>query len=171
MQQVFTAFARQNAASNKAVLEIVGKLTTADQTKDRGSYYGSLLGMVRHILGGEQLFLGMFKGFLAHNNGVSATLAGFDGVPNTDDLDFAHAAAELTKADRAFVSLIETLSSTDLLTPVALPWYNGKTVPFYFALQQMINHGQHHRGQISQVLDELKIDNNYSGLALDALSA
>jgi uncharacterized damage-inducible protein DinB len=29
---------------------------------------------------------------------------------------------------------------------------------------QLIAHGTHHRGQISQVLDELGIDNNYSGI-------
>jgi uncharacterized damage-inducible protein DinB len=31
-------------------------------------------------------------------------------------------------------------------------------------LSQILTHGTHHRGQLSQVLDELKIDNNYSGI-------
>jgi uncharacterized damage-inducible protein DinB len=31
-------------------------------------------------------------------------------------------------------------------------------------LQQIVVHGTHHRGQISQILDSLKIDNDYSGI-------
>jgi uncharacterized damage-inducible protein DinB len=31
-------------------------------------------------------------------------------------------------------------------------------------LHNLSAHGTHHRGQISQILDELKIDNDYSGL-------
>jgi uncharacterized damage-inducible protein DinB len=31
-------------------------------------------------------------------------------------------------------------------------------------------HGTHHRGQISQILDELKIDNDYSGINVRFLS-
>jgi uncharacterized damage-inducible protein DinB len=49
---------------------------------------------------------------------------------------------------------------------VECPFYKGKpaTVPMHFMLQNITAHGLHHRGQISQILDSLKIDNDYSGI-------
>jgi uncharacterized damage-inducible protein DinB len=36
-------------------------------------------------------------------------------------------------------------------------------------LYNLTAHGTHHRGQISQILDELKIDNDYSGINVQFL--
>jgi uncharacterized damage-inducible protein DinB len=35
-------------------------------------------------------------------------------------------------------------------------------VPAFFLLNNLVAHGTHHRGQVSQILDELKIENDYS---------
>jgi uncharacterized damage-inducible protein DinB len=50
--------------------------------------------------------------------------------------------------------------------PVKLDWYSGNppSVPLPFMFQQFIIHGTHHRGHISQILDELTIANDYSGI-------
>jgi uncharacterized damage-inducible protein DinB len=55
---------------------------------------------------------------------------------------------------------------------VKLDWYKGKpaTVPLSVMLQQLVTHNLHHRGQISQILDSLKIDNDYSGINIKFLA-
>jgi len=64
--------------------------------------------------------------------------------------------------------MTEALSEADLKLPVKLDWYGGNpdSVPLSFLLSQLLVHNTHHRGQISQVLDELKIDNDFSGIGI-----
>jgi len=65
---------------------------------------------------------------------------------------------------------LKTRSSaeSDLKLPVKLDWYAGNpdSVPLSFLLSQLLVHNTHHRGQISQVLYELKIDNDFSGIGI-----
>jgi len=74
----------------------------------------------------------------------------------------------LDAIDAAYVAMTESLSEADLRLPVKLDWYGGDpgSVPLSFLLSQLLVHNTHHRGQISQVLDELKIDNDFSGIGL-----
>jgi len=74
----------------------------------------------------------------------------------------------LEAADAAYVGMAEALGEADLRLPVKIDWYGGNpgSVPVSFLLSQLAVHNTHHRGQISQVLDSLKIDNDYSGIDL-----
>jgi uncharacterized damage-inducible protein DinB len=73
--------------------------------------------------------------------------------------------------DAAYVSMAEALKESDLNLPIE--WYgkNPATVPLSFMLSQLLVHNTHHRGQISQILDTLKIDNDYSGINVVFLSS
>jgi len=74
--------------------------------------------------------------------------------------------ADFKAIDKAYIDFAAALSDEDLTAPVKIDWYKGKPaeVPLHFMLQQLVSHGIHHRGQISQILDSLKIDNDYSGI-------
>jgi len=37
---------------------------------------------------------------------------------------------------------------------------------FWKALMHMFNHQTHHRGQVSQILDQLKLENDFSNIIL-----
>jgi uncharacterized damage-inducible protein DinB len=72
----------------------------------------------------------------------------------------------LKAADAAYIGMAEALSPADLSTMVRIEWYGGNpgSVPLSFLLSQLLVHNTHHRGQISQILDSLNVDNNYSGI-------
>jgi uncharacterized damage-inducible protein DinB len=72
----------------------------------------------------------------------------------------------LEAVDATYIGMAEALSETDLRQPVKLDWYGGNpdSVPLSFMLGQLLVHNTHHRGQISQILDMLKIDNDFSGI-------
>jgi len=69
--------------------------------------------------------------------------------------------------DKAFVDFVGALKDKDYEAPVKLEWYKGKppSVPLWFMLQQHTVHNTHHRGQISQILDSLKIEHDFSGIS------
>jgi uncharacterized damage-inducible protein DinB len=172
---MFGMYARYNREANNKILALLEGLSCEEREKDRGSYYGSLSGLVRHILGGTVFFQGMFKGALGNNAAAQRALEppGAINIPKDvlTEAQWKLLAEAVQTADEAFVNLTGALSEEDLKAPVKIDWYGGNppSVPLSFMIHQFITHGIHHRGQISQILDELKIDNDYSGIDVQFL--
>ncbi|MDR3249226.1 MAG: DinB family protein [Treponema sp.] len=169
MSNAFTMFAKYGQEANNAILDLLNKLSNDEREKERGSYYHSLSGLVRHIGGGALFFAGIFRATLGSAPAARALAA-------LEKTNFAEGAlnegqwkqtvADLKTVDHALADFANALTDADLVAPVKLDWYGGNPadVPLSFMLYQLAAHGTHHRGQVSQILDELKIDNDYSGI-------
>jgi uncharacterized damage-inducible protein DinB len=170
MKEIFSTFAKYNLEANKTILSILKGLSPEDRDKDRGSYYKSLSGLITHILGGTFFLLGMCKSAVSQNAASIKALSPLEKVtvPNgaCTEAQWKQFEADVETTDDAYVKFIDALTEEDLKAPVKLDWYEGNptSVPLSFMLSQLTAHGTHHRGQISQILDELKIDNDYSGI-------
>ena len=167
-------YAKYNQAGNKAIYEILSKMTNEEREKDRGSYYGSLSGLFRHNLGGTWHFLDMFKPALAGNAAALKAITALPPLPADGPLTEAQwkeLGITLEAVDTAYIGMTEALGEADLRLPVKLEWYGGNpdSVPLSFLLSQLLVHNTHHRGQISQILDSLKIDNDFSGIGVGFL--
>ncbi|GHU75541.1 diguanylate cyclase [Spirochaetia bacterium] len=171
MKNSFLVFAKYNEAADEAAFSILNGLSNEEREKDRGSYFGSLSGLARHVAQGTRFFLGIFKGVLGNNAAALKALSVLDSelsLPEgpLNDAQWKSLAAAVKAADAAFVKLVEALNPADFQTPVPTEWYGGNppAVPLSFMLQSLVTHNAHHRGQISQILDSLKIDNDFSGI-------
>jgi uncharacterized damage-inducible protein DinB len=165
MKEFFLMFAEYNRAGDKAIYSILNKLSNEDRELDRGSYYGSLSSLFRHTLGGTSYMGSICKAALANNAAASKAVEAFFSVENTiTAAQWAELDTIRQTVDDAFVNLASALTDADLNSPVKIDWFGGKpaSVPVSFMLSQALVHGTHHRGQISQILDTLKIDNDYS---------
>ena len=177
MKEVFVSFARANDEADKAVIAILDAMSNDDREKSRKSYYGSLSGLARHVLGGTFYFLSLFRDSVANNSKALKALDAMakakmpEDKKQTED-DWKNVCAGFKVVDKAYIDFVSALDNEDLSAPVKIDWYKGKpdSVPLYFMLQQLVNHGTHHRGQISQILDSLKVDNDYSGINVKFLS-
>ena len=168
-------YAKYNQAGNKAIYNILNAMSNKEREKDRGSYYGSLSGLLRHILGGTKFFLGMYKGALADGAALKAVSA-VDSVPfpaegELSESQWKELGSALEAVDSVYINMAEALTEADLSRPVKIDWYGGNpdSVPLSFMLSQLVVHNTHHRGQISQILDSLKIENDYSGIGAEFL--
>ncbi|MDR1838557.1 MAG: damage-inducible protein DinB [Treponema sp.] len=168
-------YARYNQAGNKAIFNILNDMSNEEREKNRGSYYGSLSGLLRHVLGGTKFFLGMYKGALGEGDAFRA-LSAADSVPfpaegELSESQWKEFGPALEAVDAAYINMAEALTEADLSCPVKIDWYGGnpESVPLSFMLSQLVVHNTHHRGQISQILDSLKIDNDYSGIGAEFL--
>ena len=175
MKREFLTFAKYNQEANKTIAGILNKLSNADREKDRKSYYKSLSGLFRHNLGATAYFLSLFIDAVNDNAAALKTLEPLAKIENltgklTED-QWKKLVSYSKLADKAMVDFIGALRDKDFEAPVKLDWYRGKpsSVPLWFMLQQHTVHNTHHRGQISQVLDSLKIDNDYSGINIKFL--
>jgi uncharacterized damage-inducible protein DinB len=172
MQELFLMYARYSQRANTSVLELVKGLPLDIRNQPDRGYYGSLNEMIAHILGGTLYFLRLFSMGITTHRDIFETVSGC-AVPKgkLDDAGFADMTETFAAADQAVVSLVTQLAPSELSTPIPLDWYPDRsTVPFYFLFNQLIVHGIHHRGQISQVLDELKVEHDFSGIDLAFLN-
>ena len=163
-------YAKYNQSGNQTIYYILSKLSNDEREKDRGSFYGSLSGLFRHIMGGTQYFLLMFKEALNNNDAAITALAPLENVSlpegTLDGTQWKELGKAMETLDAAYVKMAKALSESDLKNPVKIDWYGGNPaeVPLQFMLHQLVVHNTHHRGQISQILDSMKIDNDYSGI-------
>jgi len=168
-------YAKYNQVGNKAIYNILNAMSNKEREINRNSYYGSLSGLLRHILGGTKFFLGMYKGALGDGAALKAVSAA-DGVSfpvegELNESQWKELGSALEAVDSAYINMAEALTETDMSRPVKIDWYGGnpESVPLSFMLSQLLVHNTHHRGQISQILDSLKIDNDYSGIGAEFL--
>ncbi|GHU08624.1 diguanylate cyclase [Spirochaetia bacterium] len=168
----FVTFAKYNKDGDKTIYGILDKLSNDEREKGRGSFYGSVSSLYRHALSGTIFFLGMYKEALKGNPAVEKALAPLEGISlpkeQLTEAQWKDLAAVSDTIDDAYINLVSALSDSDLNAPLKINWYGGNPaeVPLSFMLSQLVMHGTHHRGQISQILDELKIDNDYSGIQI-----
>jgi uncharacterized damage-inducible protein DinB len=168
-------YAKYNQAVNREIYNLLSKMSNEEREKDRGNYFGSLSGLFRHTLGGIFYFLSIFKTALKNNTVASKAIAGLPTMPEEGPLSEAQwkeLGQTLEKTDAAYVDMAEALSEPDLRLPVELDWYSGNpaSVSLSFMLSQLLVHNTHHQGQISQILDSLKIDNDFSGIDVALLN-
>jgi uncharacterized damage-inducible protein DinB len=164
-------YAKYNQAGNKTVFELLGKISNDEREKDRGSFYGSLSGLFRHIAGGTQFFLGLYKTALSGNSLALNAISSIETLPKLpegvlNEAQWKELEQTVNAIDSAYVAMTSALKVSDFELPVKINWYGGNpdSVPLSFMLSQLVVHNTHHRGQISQILDSLKIDNDYSGI-------
>ena len=170
MKQVFLTFAKHNQEANKTIADILGKLTNDDREKDRKSYYKSLSELFRHNTGATAYFISLIKEAVPGNVEAQKAIASLSKIQELkgklDEEKWKKAVGFSKIADKALVDFINSLDDNDFQAPVKIEWYKGKppSTPMWFMLEQQVSHNIHHRGQISQILDSLKIDNDYSGI-------
>jgi len=175
MKKAFLAFAKHNEEANKTIAGIFAKLSNDDREKDRKSYYKSLSALFRHNYEAAAYFLGLFKGAVPDNAEAQKAvmpLAKLEELKGKLTEEQWKKAVSFSKiADKAMIDFISALKDSDFEAQVKIDWYKGKppSTPLWFMLEQFIAHNIHHRGQISQILDSLKIDNDYSGINLKFL--
>jgi uncharacterized damage-inducible protein DinB len=169
MKTWFVTFSEYTQEADRSVYTILDGLSSDEREKERGSYYGSLSGLALHLLGGTLFFHSLFKGALGEGS-VAAKALDYPSVSlpqgKLSDAQWKSLGAAFETADEATLGFVRALTDEELQAPIKLDWYEGKppSVPVSFMLQQLFAHGIHHRGQISQILDELKVNNDYSGI-------
>jgi uncharacterized damage-inducible protein DinB len=118
----------------------------------------------------------MFQDAEAHNNAASRALTALqaNALPRGpfSEAQWKQLAADIETADKVSIEFAQALTEAELKNPVKVAWLKGNpdSVPLFFMLNQVTTHGTHHRGQISQILDAMQIDNDYSGVDAAFLS-
>jgi uncharacterized damage-inducible protein DinB len=172
MKETLVMYARYSKKANASVFGLLDKMSVAERDVDRKAYYKSLGGLAAHLLDGTVYFLGLFRGSFPLPSDALAKAKGI-AVPQIPlgDEGWERLKAACAEADDAALAFFDSLSEGDCGLPIKLDWYGGNPpeVPLHFLAHQLIVHGIHHRGQISQILDSLGIEHDFSGIDLGDL--
>lgn len=172
MKEVLLMYARYTQRANASVIALLDGLTVKARNEDRKSYYKSLSGLASHVAGAALYFHGLFRAAVP---AAAKALKATEGVQIAEGRMTAAQWSDLKKAcaaaDQATIDLVRSLTEAELASPVKLDWYGGKpdAVPLCFLLHQLYVHGVHHRGQISQILDSLGVEHDFSGIDIEFL--
>jgi uncharacterized damage-inducible protein DinB len=168
MKDLLLMYAKYTQRANASVIALLDGLAEEARNENRKSYYKSLSGLACHVFGALPFFHGLLRTVVPT---AAPALKATEGLkaPRGDSLS-ADQWAELKKvvalADQATVDFIASLNESDLGIPVKVAWFGGNpdSVPLHYLLSTVVIHAIHHRGQMSQILDEMGIEHNFSNL-------
>ena len=171
MISIFRQMAAYNKRMNVCIYDACMHVSDADLGKNRGAYFGSILGTLNHILVGDLIWL---RRFSTHSNDfVSLDCILKMEEPRVLDQLLHTQLVKLRQArttvDSAIIEFTNELKSDHLQR--ALLYQNSKGTPckknFGSLVQHLFSHQIHHRGQVSTLLSQLDIDIGVTDLVAD----
>ncbi|MDK3074195.1 DinB family protein [Sedimentitalea sp. JM2-8] len=139
--------AQYNAWQNRQIYRTLDGLDTKDLTRDRGAFFGSILGTLNHLLWGDQMWMARLDGGAAPPGGIA-------GSPALHPTLSAWNAARFPLDGRIRL-WAKSLRNLDLQGD--LTWHSGATGrtvtrPRGLCVVHMFNHQTHHRGQVHAMM-------------------
>ncbi len=135
-------YAKYSQEGNKTIFGLLDKISNDEREKDRGSFYGSLSSLFRHVIGGTRFFLGI------SNPAAVKAISEIENLPKLPEGALSETqwkALESAAAaiDAAYIGMTEALKESDLSLPVKINWYGGNpdSVPLSFMLSQLVYSG------------------------------
>lgn len=157
----FRLMAPYNAWMNVKVYDAAARLTVEDLSRDRGAFFGSILGTLNHLVAADLIWFGRLA---AH-----PPLAGridLAGLPRptgirfivVDDLSELRPIRE--RIDRMIIAFVDGLGEAEVAEAFDYRRTDGtrQRKRLSSVLSHIFNHQTHHRGQVTTLLTQAGID-------------
>ncbi|ARP77779.1 MULTISPECIES: DinB family protein [Bordetella] len=159
-----------NQWMNQRLYACAAQLPPAELARERGAYFGSLLGTLNHVAVGDRVWLRRFAAHPARPAALQPVLA----LPTPARLDeilypaLPPLAAHRAWLDQRIVDWTAQLRPEDLACELAYTSLAGETArrPFGGLVLHFFNHQTHHRGQATTLLSQAGIDMGATDLVL-----
>jgi uncharacterized damage-inducible protein DinB len=159
---LFPLMSQYNRWMNQQMYGAAQTLVPAELAKDRGAFFGSIMGTLNHICVADTIWL---RRFATHPKGF-ASLADLSDLPAPNALkatiasDIAGLWVVRQKLDALIEAFVQELDAAALAHPLTYTNMAGQPQRKVFAalLQHCFNHQTHHRGQVSTLLFQAGVD-------------
>src|SRR4030042_3185001 len=168
MKELFQLLSKYNAQTNAEMMGILEKLAPEQITRDVRSFYGSILGLLNHILVSDVFGIKRFFKQFPELEQIRPKLPTFR-MEGWKDIIWPSLAALKpirTAVDEALKQACELLTEKQYASVLTYKNWDGKTMqkPSWLVLIHMFNHQTHNRGKIALILDQMAVANDYSGI-------
>lgn len=167
IKKMIETLAKYNSITNQEIITILESMESDKLTKDVGSYFGSILGILNHQLQSDILWLRGYGANISSLDFVSPILDKFPIKRNArKELQWSNLEDYKTVRvgiDKLIEQVVETLSPTQYTSILKMAGPRG-TIEFvtWRYLLHLFNHHTHHRGGVAVLLDQLKVKNEFS---------
>jgi len=162
MPENFILFSIYNTEMNQRIYLAAQQLSREELLKDRGAFFGSVMGTLNHLIVADTLWLQR----IAQHPAQFSSIAEVRALPKPETLDqmlFAELPewhARRTLLDQLIERLMRQINSADLES--ILFYTRTEGMPANKRLKDIFlhffNHQTHHRGQISTLLFQAGVD-------------
>ncbi|HUG63046.1 MAG TPA: DinB family protein [Methylomirabilota bacterium] len=154
--------ATYNTWMNRKLYDTAAHLEPSELARERGAFFGSILGTMNHLAVADILWLQRFRNHPAARPALDTVLA----LPSPTSLDqiletdLAKLRALRVTLDRAFEDFVATLDEAGLDVVVSYARGGGERQAKLLGpvLGHVFNHQTHHRGQLSTLLSQVGLD-------------
>lgn len=160
---------RYNQWMNAKLYGAAAKLPPDELARDRGAFFGSILGTLNHIMIADTIWLKRFSGHPAQHSALE-TLRNIEQPKSLNQVllnDFANMAAERQRLDDVIIAWCLQLAAEDLHHELTYQNMQGETATKAFGslMLHFFNHQTHHRGQTTTLLSQQGLDIGVTDLA------
>lgn len=161
-QDQVRGFAKYNREFNLSLFNQVSKLSENERKQDMGAFFGSIHGILNHILLADRIWLGRFSTAIPDMSALNGAelVHEFSSLRQEVCGDFGELFHERQATDQVITGWAEEL--TDELLAQTMRYSNSKghvrEHPVWLAIAHMFNHQTHHRGQVTTLLYQLGHD-------------
>jgi uncharacterized damage-inducible protein DinB len=153
---------RYNQWMNDKIYKAAGQLPADELARDRGAFFGSVLGTLNHIMVADIIWLQRFS---EHPKQYTA-LEPVRAMPKPEALaqilvnDFSVLTAQRRNLDTLIISWCEQLDASDLVYKLAYRNMKGEAAVKNIGslILHFFNHQTHHRGQTTTLLSQQGLD-------------
>ncbi|WP_284280099.1 DinB family protein [Limnobacter litoralis] len=148
---LFKMLAQYNQVMNQQILDACAKLPNEALLQDMGAFFGSIMGTLNHLVNADELWLSRL---LDRPHAVSA----LNEIRFSNLKTFGEMRAKL---DQDLLAYVDALSDQHLHQPLrytSLAANQTREESLHKVLLHLFNHQTHHRGQVTTLLFQKKVD-------------
>lgn len=154
--------ATYNRWMNEKVYEAASRLSHEELARQRGAFFGSILGTLNHLVVADTLWL---QRFAAHPRNWPQ-LAWVSSLPSPGSLDatvfgtLPELGRHRAELDACLLEWIPAIAEQDLDGPLHYANSRGQRQArrFHGVITHVFNHQTHHRGQVTTLLTQAGVD-------------
>jgi uncharacterized damage-inducible protein DinB len=165
MKNIIMLYATYNLDMDDEIIRLLSGFSDDELNRERNIFCTTITGLFNHLVRAgwhyqaaiRNISEGKYCRYLGENSTTVRRI----------EASFSEAAAIMRELDEGFVEFSSQVSEDDLDLKInRLKIYNGRTVTvsIWEIITQHMTHQIHHRGQLSQVLDELKIEHDIGNI-------
>ena len=162
MNANFSLMADYNRWMNQRIYQSAESIDVDELWRDRGAFFGSIMGTLNHILVGDTLWLGRFSNHSSDFTSLKALnehplFASLDQILY-EDLPALKGARE--SMDDIIIAFIKEARESDYDKTLVYKDTKGTAMSKNFGqlVQHFFNHQTHHRGQVTTLFSQLGHD-------------
>jgi len=166
MKEIFRHYAKCNQLINAEVIKVLEGAPIDAYSQAVDGYFKSIGEILDHIFKADLVWINSIKSI----RDCEVFADPFFGVQRDASKRFFNSLSEFKeermRLDAIMAALVEELEESDMTKILSRVTKRGDRQDkiIWKALIHIFNHETHHRGQVSQILDQLKIENDYSNM-------